>query len=73
MSAALVLMPGFFCGLQIYMESILGGGIAFATPEGEEMVVPARTGHRFIFQDKMDEDWLDWKSEIKLARSFRRF
>ncbi|MCD6389124.1 MAG: hypothetical protein J7L69_06915, partial [Desulfobulbaceae bacterium] len=61
---------GIFRGLQIYtesMESILGGGIAFATPEGKEMGVPAGTGHHFILQDKMDEDWLDWKPEIKLA------
>ena len=62
---------GIFRGLQIYtesMESIIGGGIALATPEGEGMGAPAGTGHHFILQDKMDEDWLAWKPEIRLVQ-----
>ena len=62
---------GIFSGVQVYtesMESILAGGIAFATPEGESMGAPVRSGHHFILQDKMDEDWLAWKPKIELSR-----
>jgi paraquat-inducible protein B len=62
---------GIFSGVKIYtesMETILAGGIAFATPEGEAMGAPTSSGQHFILQDKMDEDWLAWKPEIKLSR-----
>lgn len=61
---------GIFRGLHIYtesMEAIIGGGIAFATPEDKKMGPPANQGHHFVLQDKMDKDWLDWKPEIKLV------
>ena len=61
---------GIFSGVKIYtesMESILTGGIAFATPEEEEMGAPVKSGSHFILQDKLDEDWLDWEPEIEMA------
>ncbi len=63
---------GIFSGVQIYtefVESILAGGIALATPDGKKMGSPANPGHHFVLQDKMDEDWLDWKPKIELTGS----
>ena len=63
---------GIFSGVQVYtesFESILAGGIAFATPEGEEMGAPAWTGHHFDLQDRPDEDSLAWNPRIELTGS----
>ena len=61
---------GIFSGMQIYtesFESILAGGIALATPEGEEMGVPAGTDHHFNLHEKPDKNWLAWKPRIELT------
>jgi paraquat-inducible protein B len=53
------------------MESILAGGIAFATPEGKEMGSPVNPDHHFVLQAKIDEDWLTWKPKIELQVEFK--
>ena len=61
---------GIFSGLQIYtesLESIVAGGIALATPEGEAMGAQVENDHCFVLHDKLDEDWLAWKPSIRLT------
>jgi paraquat-inducible protein B len=63
---------GIFSGVQIYTESIetiLAGGIAFATPEGENMGGPAESGHHFLLHDQLNENWLSWRPEIHLEEN----
>ncbi len=60
---------GLFSGFDFSTESleaILAGGIAFATPEGEDMGEPAENGDQFILNEEIDKTWLDWKPEIML-------
>jgi len=61
---------GLFSGLKVKTESIeaiLGGGIAFATPDNDDMGALADQGDVFALQHEMDEDWLEWKPVIQLA------
>ena len=63
---------GIFSGININSESIetlIAGGIAFASPEMKETAMP---GHDFnlptsymLYQDP-DEDWLDWRPTINI-------
>lgn len=60
---------GLFSGLSLEtesMESIVAGGVAIATPEGEEMGTPAQDGDHFILAEKPEEKWLEWSPKIKL-------
>jgi paraquat-inducible protein B len=60
---------GLFSGIQINtesFESILTGGIALATPEGEAMGAPVEPGHHFILRDEMQDEWQTWNPSIKL-------
>jgi paraquat-inducible protein B len=62
---------GLFSGVSVEtesMEAIVAGGIAMATPEGEDMGIPAENGDHFILADELDKEWLDWAPEIKLNR-----
>ena len=62
---------GLFSGIDVKtetIEAILAGGIAFATPEGEEMGTRVSAGHHFILNEKADDDWLEWKPAIALKR-----
>lgn len=54
-----------FTGLSVKadsLESVVGGGIGFATPRrpGE----PVEDGHRFELRTELDEDWLKWDPEL---------
>jgi len=44
----------------------MAGGVAMATPEGEDMGTPAQDGDHFILSDKPEEKWLEWAPKIKL-------
>jgi paraquat-inducible protein B len=61
---------GIFSGIKVDSESIetlLAGGIAFATPElnsGESIDVPSD----FILYQNIDEDWLAWQPEIVINK-----
>jgi len=45
------------------LESILAGGIAFATPEEGEN---AKTGTYFTLHEEVEEEWLQWQPAISL-------
>ena len=63
---------GIFSGININSESIetlIAGGIAFASPEMKETSMP---GHNFnlptsyILHQDLDDDWLDWRPIINI-------
>ena len=63
---------GLFSGVQIYaesFESILAGGIAFATPENDEMGDRVKDGHSFKLHGTVNEKWLAWRPEIILEQA----
>jgi paraquat-inducible protein B len=60
---------GIFAGIDIESESIetlLAGGIAFATPESEEYQ-GVEQGQQFDLHDNVDKDWLDWQPKIDIS------
>lgn len=60
---------GLFSGFDLStesMEAIIAGGLAFATPPGEEMGEPAVNGDHFQLQEKSEKSWLDWSPMIML-------
>lgn len=71
------LEAGVFSGVKIDSESVetlLAGGIAFATPEVDldddnykALVTPVGQLHEFTLHDNLDEDWLEWRPQIKIA------
>ncbi|MBC2606542.1 intermembrane transport protein PqiB [Pelagicoccus albus] len=49
------------------LQSVLAGGIMFATPEGKEGLSPlASENTEFILQPEFDEEWLEWQPSIEL-------
>ncbi|MFC3606542.1 PqiB family protein [Stutzerimonas tarimensis] len=49
------------------LESLIEGGIAFATPEGDQMGNRALSGQTFaLFREARDE-WLDWAPKIRVG------
>lgn len=62
---------GLFKGATVRTESLetlIDGGIAFATPEGEQMGNPARPQQTFALFDKPEETWLQWAPKIPLGK-----
>jgi paraquat-inducible protein B len=64
---------GVFSGVSIdseSIESLLAGGIAFATPEIDagEVFQPAEKGQLFNLAPTVNEDWLTWQPKIKLSQ-----
>lgn len=62
---------GLFKGASLRTESLetlIDGGIAFATPEGEQMGNPARPKQTFALFDKPDDQWLEWAPKIPIAK-----
>jgi len=60
---------GLFSGVNIDSESIetlISGGIAFATPaiEGEPLPMPTS----FILHQNIDSDWLEWQPKISIEQ-----
>ena len=61
---------GLFSGLKIQtesIESILSGGIAFATPENDRMGEQAQQHAVFQLQPKVEDEWRLWKPSIELT------
>jgi paraquat-inducible protein B len=59
---------GLFKGLNINaetVETIIGGGIAFATPD-QGMKTKARPGAVFDLHERAEEEWLQWSPAIAL-------
>jgi len=50
------------------LESILAGGVAFATPEGKSMGEEAKEGAVFKLYDSGKRRWLKWKPTITLKK-----
>lgn len=61
---------GLFKGAEIRTESletILAGGIAFATPDNGAELPLAQPGESFRLHDEFDPVWLEWRPRIALA------
>lgn len=50
------------------LETIIQGGVAFATPDGERMGSEARSGQTFPLFDKFEAEWLTWAPKIPLGK-----
>jgi paraquat-inducible protein B len=50
------------------LESMLAGGISFATPELPLMGNPARPGQTFMLNAEAKEEWLQWSPKIVLGK-----
>jgi len=62
---------GLFKGATVRTESLetlIQGGIAFATPEGERMGNPARPEQTFPLFDQFEDEWLTWAPKIPLGK-----
>ncbi len=60
---------GFFRGARLQMnsvESLVEGGIAFATPPPPDMGEKANDNDTFVLHDKADKLWLGWSPSISL-------
>ncbi len=60
---------GLFSGIDVKtetVEAIIAGGIALATPEGDEMGPVVSGGHHFRLYDQPEDKWLKWKPAISL-------
>lgn len=42
------------------LESLVSGGIAFATPEVEKGDTPVKADQHFVLHKEMDDKWLEW-------------
>ncbi|AMB84283.1 mammalian cell entry protein [Pseudomonas agarici] len=62
---------GLFKGVTIRTESLetlIQGGVAFATPDGERMGSAARPQQTFALFDKFEDEWLTWAPKIPLGK-----
>jgi paraquat-inducible protein B len=62
---------GLFKGATVRTESLetlIQGGVAFATPDGERMGNPARSDQTFPLFDKYEDEWLIWAPKISLGK-----
>lgn len=50
------------------LESLITGGVAFATPETPEGA-PASEGTEFLLAEEVDKEWLKWKPKIPIEDS----
>jgi paraquat-inducible protein A len=64
---------GVFSGVNIdswSIETLLSGGIAFATPEPEDdkKHIPVSQGHNFTLYEDVDNDWHEWAPKININK-----
>jgi len=62
---------GLFKGATVRTESVetlIEGGIAFATPDGEQMGNPARPQQTFALFDKPEDEWMQWAPKIQIGK-----
>ncbi|MDG9884955.1 MlaD family protein [Pseudomonas sp. GD04058] len=50
------------------LETMIQGGIAFATPEGEQMGKPALPQQTFALFEKAEDEWLQWAPKIPIGK-----
>jgi paraquat-inducible protein B len=48
------------------LESLIAGGVAFATPDGDELGTPAPDGALFQLSPEPDKAWLRWTPQIPI-------
>lgn len=68
-ASGISLKGGLFSGLVLKtdsVETILTGGIAMATPEGEDMGEAAQNGNHFLLAQQPEDAWLTWSPLIKI-------
>lgn len=61
---------GIFSGMAVEsesMETLLAGGIAFATPEDDEETQPISQGHEFELHERVKDHWKDWQPKIAIT------
>lgn len=66
---------GIFSGITVSTESleaIMKGGIAFATPDNEQVGNQAVAGQHFSLYDKPEKEWLDWSPDVVLLEEEQR-
>jgi len=51
------------------LESLIEGGVAFATPEGEQMGNRALPGQTFALFKEPQDEWFGWAPKIELGRA----
>lgn len=49
------------------LESLMTGGIAFATPNDNDMGLPVETGYQFTLHEDANPAWLKWAPEIPIS------
>lgn len=62
---------GLFKGVKLRtdsLESVLEGGISFATPDAPLMGNPARPGQTFMLNAEPQDEWLQWSPKIALGK-----
>jgi paraquat-inducible protein B len=62
---------GLFKGATVRTESLetlIQGGVAFATPDGDRMGSPARAEQTFPLFDKFEDEWLTWAPKIAIGK-----
>ena len=60
---------GLFSGVKVdsqSIESLLAGGIAFATPDANNTIKPDTSGTVFTLHDMPEESWLMWQPKISI-------
>ncbi|MBW2940049.1 PqiB family protein [Zhongshania aquimaris] len=68
-SSGIAVKFGLFSGATIRsksIESLLEGGIAFATPGGDDLGPLVSDGNNFVLHQSVDQQWLDWTPRISL-------
>jgi paraquat-inducible protein B len=62
---------GLFKGVKLRtdsLESMLEGGISFATPDNPQMGGPAQAGQTFVLNSEPKDEWLLWAPKIALSK-----
>ncbi|WP_269617553.1 intermembrane transport protein PqiB [Zhongshania sp. BJYM1] len=70
-SSGIAVKFGIFSGATIRsksIESLLEGGIAFATPDGGELAATVKDGKNFPLHQSLDQRWLEWAPQIPLPK-----
>ena len=47
-------------------DSLLRGGIAFATPETHPLAPQAKQGKHFLLNKEVNQKWLSWRTAIPI-------
>ena len=48
------------------LESLISGGVAFASPDGDKLAPPADEGAEFWLASSADKEWTQWNPKIPI-------